>query len=243
MTEQNRTLILGAIEKEIGMLAAALRAQKKYEISGKAACEGLIGYSPVVTAVCGVGGVNTAQMVTACIERFGVTSVVMVGCAGTYRDSGLSIGDVAVATEETYGHLGVLTRDEWQPFDATGLSLLPGGKAVQNNVFPLDRELCDRWLKAAQKAGNAAAGRFLTVDAVSGDDWTAEQRFGQFRALVENMEGAAAAHVCALYSIPFQEIRGVSNRAGDRDKRRWELDIAANAAQKAVLGAHEEGVW
>jgi futalosine hydrolase len=81
------------------------------------------------------------------------------------------------------------------------------------------------------------------VDAVSGDDWTANQRFGQFKALVENMEGVAAAHVCTLYGVPFQEIRGVSNRAGDRDKRRWDLDRAVTVAQEAVLKAHEEDVW
>jgi futalosine hydrolase len=241
--DRNRTLILGAVEQEIGLLAAAFKVHQTHEITGKTAREGLCGTSPAVLAVCGIGAVNAAQVVTACIERFGISSVIMVGCAGAYRGGGLSVGDVAVAAEEVYGHLGVLVKDGWQPLDATGLNLLPEGKTVQNNVFPLDRELCGRWLEAAQKTAFAKTGRFLTVDAVSGDDWTAKQRFGQFRAVVENMEGAAAAHVCALYGIPFQEIRGVSNRAGDRDKKRWDLDRAVTASQQAVLKAHEENVW
>jgi futalosine hydrolase len=48
------------------------------------------------------------------------------------------------------------------------------------------------------------------------------------------MEGAAAAHVCALYRLPFLEVRGISNLVEDRDRERWRIPLAAGAAQQAV---------
>jgi futalosine hydrolase len=48
------------------------------------------------------------------------------------------------------------------------------------------------------------------------------------------MEGAALAHVCALYGVPFLELRAVSNTVEDRDLSTWRIREAAEAAQRAV---------
>ena len=48
------------------------------------------------------------------------------------------------------------------------------------------------------------------------------------------MEGAAAAHLCMLYGVPFLELRGISNRVEDRRRETWDLDLAANRAQQAA---------
>ena len=74
---------------------------------------------------------------------------------------------------------------------------------------------------------------------MSGDIETARRRGLLFDALVENMEGAGAAHVCALYNIPFAEVRGVSNMAGVRDKNDWRFEEgrpkgARGCAQRAA---------
>jgi futalosine hydrolase len=57
----------------------------------------------------------------------------------------------------------------------------------------------------------------------------------RFNAICENMEGAAAAHVCAMYGIPMVEIRGISNIAGNRDRKKWDLKLAAENCQRVVL--------
>ena len=49
------------------------------------------------------------------------------------------------------------------------------------------------------------------------------------------MEGAAVAHVCAMYKIPVIEMRGVSNIVEDRDRSKWDLALAAENCQKAVI--------
>jgi futalosine hydrolase len=49
------------------------------------------------------------------------------------------------------------------------------------------------------------------------------------------MEGAAVAQVCLRYQVVFLELRGLSNWAGDRNKKRWQLERALDNCQKAVL--------
>jgi futalosine hydrolase len=49
------------------------------------------------------------------------------------------------------------------------------------------------------------------------------------------MEGAAAAQVCLRYRVPFLEIRGLSNWAGNRNKRSWRLKEALDNCQRAML--------
>ena len=49
------------------------------------------------------------------------------------------------------------------------------------------------------------------------------------------MEGAAIAQVCTIYKIPMLEIRGISNKVGERDKRKWDLGLASENCQKLLL--------
>ena len=69
----------------------------------------------------------------------------------------------------------------------------------------------------------------------SGDVETAEKRFQTHGALAENMEGSAIAQVCFLFDVPFLECRGISNIAGIRDKKHWDLDLAVDRSH-AVIG-------
>src|SRR5680860_1310917 len=54
----------------------------------------------------------------------------------------------------------------------------------------------------------------------------------------------SAAHVCAIYEVPFLEIRGVSNLVVDRERESWDVKGAAErAAQAAALvGSHLDEV-
>ena len=52
---------------------------------------------------------------------------------------------------------------------------------------------------------------------------------------VENMEGAAVAHVAAIHGVPAGELRGISNMVTDRDTKSWRVKDAAVAAQEALL--------
>lgn len=77
--------------------------------------------------------------------------------------------------------------------------------------------------------------RFITVNTCSGTDAEACERERRTGGSVESMEGAAIAHVATLYGIPAGEIRGISNRAGHRDRAAWKVKESAAAAQEALL--------
>jgi futalosine hydrolase len=57
----------------------------------------------------------------------------------------------------------------------------------------------------------------------------------RWEAVAESMEGAAAAHVCALYGVPFLELRGISNMVVDRDRGSWKVEAAVSVAGEAAL--------
>jgi futalosine hydrolase len=78
-------------------------------------------------------------------------------------------------------------------------------------------------------------GPSLTVGMVSGDAEVAHARFSRYEAFAENMEGSAVAQTCFRFDVPVMECRGISNMAGDRDKKNWELGKAMFHCRSIVL--------
>jgi futalosine hydrolase len=83
--------------------------------------------------------------------------------------------------------------------------------------------------------GKVTYGRILTVAGVSANEDHAGARALVFNAVAENMEGYALALAGNRFGIPTAEIRGISNRAGDRDKSHWDFKKALVPSQKVIL--------
>ena len=201
--------------------------------------EGNLGTRRVILIETGIGAVNTAQALTAALETGPPDFVLQVGVGGAYAGSQLDVGDLAVATEENDGELGVLAPDGWLPADAIGIPIL---SKIRNhyNTFPLDtvlaREAVTRILNTTWADGTPAvrSGPFVTVQQCSGTAARGTELAARFNAICENMEGAAAAHLCTLYEVPFIEMRGISNLVEDRNPGAWKLPLAARNAQAAA---------
>jgi futalosine hydrolase len=137
-----------------------------------------------------------------------------------------------------YGDLGVLTPEGWHPADVIGIPVVPPaspGEVPRYNRFPLDPALVARALALLRDLPfEVRPGPFLTLSQVTGVRALGDALHRRTGALCESMEGAAAAHVCALYRLPFLEVRGISNLVEDRDRERWRIPLAAGAAQQAV---------
>ncbi len=241
---QSRALIIAATAGEIRLIGEALN--DPIAPGADSAGAGTLHGQRCRLLVTGMAPVNAAHALTREIERHGRPSVVIqVGIGGAYVQSGVTVGAVALATEEVYGDVGVITPDGWLSAEGIGIPLVPGapttggvdGEVVADsrpprfNHFPLDTALAAR---AASVCG-ARAGRFLTLSQVTGVRAVADGLYARFGAICESMEGAAAAHVCALYDLPFLEVRGISNLVEDRDRAKWRIADAARAAQEAVL--------
>jgi futalosine hydrolase len=190
---------------------------------------------PVV--VTGIGPVNAAHALTSYLATHQKPSlVIQTGIAGAYVPAGIPVGSVVLADTEIYGDLGVQTVQGWKPMEAVGIPVVAAknGQPARFNYFPLDATLVAR---ASGVGGSliTRTGPFLTLAAVTGVRTLGDELYVRFGAICESMEGAAAAHVCALHDVPFLEVRGISNLVEDRDRSTWRITEAAEAAQAVAL--------
>jgi futalosine hydrolase len=170
----------------------------------------------------GVGPVNAAHAVTLAVAGARPKAIVVCGIGGAYPDSGLAIGDVASAESECYGDLGATSPGGFLDMQAIGFPIIEGPPPIYNvlpmQLFPSTRRV-----------------RFVTMSSCTGVSADARTIAARTGGAVENMEGAAVAHVAALHGIPVGEIRGISNMVTDRDTKAWRVKEAATAAQEALL--------
>lgn len=219
------------MEAEADPVRRRLVGAERVEIGRKPGWTGRLDDVPVVLLAAGMGKVNAAQGTTALLERGGVRGVLGFGVAGAYPGSGLETGEVALATRAVYGDEGVQTPAGWISTEGIGIPLHRAGGVSVFNELELDPE---RVAAAARALPGARVGPFVTVSCCSGTLRRGEELAARHGALCETMEGAACAHVAAIYGVPYLEVRGVSNLVEDRDLSRWRLAGATEAAASAV---------
>lgn len=171
----------------------------------------------------GVGAVNAAHAITLAIANEKPRAILLCGIGGAYPSSGLAIGDVVCAEIEIYGDLGAQSPEGFLDMRALGFP------TVATSSPPLFNELSLQLFPADRRV------RFVTVSMCTGTHAVAHALESRTGGAVENMEGAAVAHVAHLHGIPVGELRGISNIVTNRDKRTWKLADASDAAQRALL--------
>ena len=182
-----------------------------------------LGAQDDAAVVCtGVGPVNAAHGVTLAITRQRPDAILVCGVGGAYPGSGLTVGDVVCADVECYGDLGAQSPGGFLDMRALGFPVIAGPPAIYNDlpmqVFPIQRRV-----------------KFVTVSTCTGTEAVSQALEARTGGAVENMEGAAVAHVAALHGIPVGELRGISNLVTNRDITAWRLKDAALAVQEALL--------
>lgn len=237
-------LIIAAVAEELTDLRERLghssidRKVEKPIISGRLAGQsvGLLETGP--------GQINTARALTATIEAEKPALVIQTGCAGVFDVTGLSLGDIGIASEEIDVQLGVEVQGEETIVSPLPFIILKKGMTQIRNTYPMEPDLVENTHLVLKETFAAvgikvAAGPFITVSTITSSDLRAKKYHREYGALMENMEGAAAAHICIHYGIPFLEIRSASNRVGQRDKKNWNLPLAFGQASRAVYAAIE----
>lgn len=170
----------------------------------------------------GVGPVNAAHAATVAILEERPEAIVVCGVGGAYPSSGLQLGEAVCATSEAYGDLGAQSPSGFLDMKALGFPVVSAPTVLFNElpmqIFPVERRV-----------------RFVTVSTCTGTEATAREIELRTAGAVENMEGAAVAHVAHLHGIPVGEVRGISNVVTNRDTKSWRLKDAAAAAEHALL--------
>lgn len=237
--------ILSSMPFESERVLAVIKKVRTVKVAGKTIYRGQLSGHDVLLLNSGLGKVNAAHSATCLIENYPVKCVINIGVGGSYPGSGLNIGDVAIALKEIYGDEGVITSKGWGSLKKIGIPLVLDGKKKYFNEFLLDKELFKKIKDRIppnpplKKGGWGdfliKSGPFITVSAATGTLKRAIELEKRFDAICENMEGAAIAQICTIYKIPMLEIRGISNMAGERDKRKWDLGIASENCQELLL--------
>ncbi len=237
--------LLAATAGEAETLVRALEGAEEFEVATKRWWSGILSHPSrqveAAVIVTGYDKVNAAHALTCLLMACSPSLVLQVGAAGAYPGAGLAVGDLVLATEEVYADTGVEGPDGWLSTEAIGLPLAQVRGTDYWNVFPSDPGLVEA---AARVVGSVAwteprprvvTGRCLTSSLVTGATAAGERLAQRWGAVAESMEGAAAAHVCALHGAPFLEVRGISNLVVDRDRSSWDLAGASARAATAAI--------
>lgn len=226
-----RVLIVAATDGELAPLEALLSSAVPARHDGGIPLRtGRLGEVPVAVASLGVGKVNTAWGLAALARPAPPHAVVQIGIGGAYAGAFLPVGSVACAAEEHDLDAGLRSVDGDRGMEALGFDLAPWAQPRRADRFPTDRALT----AALARACGTAPQPFATSDGVSGDLDVAERRAERSGASVESMEGAAAAQVCLRMGLPFAEVRGISNVAGQREAQTWRAAPALQRCADAV---------
>jgi len=238
--QSNYILIIGAVEEELSGLRQKLNNPVDSTSGHRRITSGDLYGRPVKLLVTGPGMVNTAQALTAALERHRPRLIIQTGCAGAFQEAGLHIGDVAVATEEIDIHTGLESVSTPGSVDDLPFILFKTGTGEFKNRFPINGGLAGRAFDILQSGFEGSdfqihKGPFITVSTITATDARAATLFEKFRPCMEGMEGAATAQIAALYDIPFLEIRAAANFVGDRDRDAWDLDLAFKNLTLTIL--------
>ena len=209
--------IIGAMEQEVELLRSLIRDAKTECAGNFEFSSGLLDEKEVVLLRCGIGKVNAAVGCALLVERYHPAFVLNTGSAGGVNPEGhnpLSYGDVVIS-------LGLVQHD----VDATAFNYKPGQIPGMPPVFQADEglaTLAERAIDALKAertlpaSFNYTRGLIASGDAFmhdSGRIAEVARRFPGLRAL--EMESAAVAQVCCLFSVPFLVIRALSDIAGE----------------------------
>ncbi len=240
--------IVAAVEKEVSLLINFLKNIKTLSLGKRQFYQGRFFKQEVVIATTGIGAVNAAYTLTLLAEYLSLDFVLATGCAGAFPQTGLNIGDIAVATSEIWAEAGAYTDTGWHSLEKINLPLYQKHKTLFYNVFEVPKkvkEISSLIFNFLPKGVGYKKGPFLTVSATTGSQerlYTLKRHFPE--AICENMEGAAVAQICTIYDLPWFECRGISNLLGEYDKSKWNIDLAAKHSQLMLLNLIKEpALW
>jgi futalosine hydrolase len=168
--------------------------------------------------ITGVGLVPATYALTKAVVSNPWDLVLQAGIAGTLHHS-INLGEVVQVKTDTIGETGVIENGTFQSLFKMQL-IGPDEKPWQQQklVNPYDELFLDT---------------LPVVDSVSINEITTDANrinyyLQSLGATVESMEGAALHYVCLMESVPFLQLRSISNHVGERNKAKWNLTGAVS---------------
>jgi adenosylhomocysteine nucleosidase len=231
--------IIGAMEEEVEILKGEITDAKKESVACFKFICGKLSGKDVVLLQCGIGKVQAAVGCAILINKYSPSVVINSGCAGGINPAGcipINFGDAVISSGLVYHDFDI--RDF-----GYALGQVPGQddaiflvdkniiNAAENSVAELLAE------GALPKGFNAVAGLICSGDVFMSDSKRVIELAKIFPGLrAVEMEGAAIAHTCTLFNIPFIVLRCLSDIAGEESPMKFDefLPIAAKNSSSIV---------
>ncbi len=171
--------------------------------------------------LCGFGLVAAAARTVQLIAERRPTRVILVGIAGALAAeaevgsaiefASVAVDGIGVGDGESFANAASMGWPHWQTPDSSlsigdRIDLREGGGAVLLSVCA-----------ASADAKHAARRRHVYHDAIA-----------------EDMEGFGVAMACKLMNVPLRIVRGISNIAGNRELKTWQIDSSLEQAAGLV---------
>lgn len=229
--------IIGAMEPEVAILKAKLQQVEITKHAGFTFFSGMMNNEPVVIVQSGIGKVAAALATAILIDKFQPDYIVNTGSAGGFESS-LSVGDIVISDEVRYHDVDVT---------AFGYEIgqLPGNPAAyipHPLLISAAKEgieyLNEKTLQAGSQHIKSFIGLITTGDTfMTKDDDIAKAKANFPTMAAVEMEGAAIAHTCHQFNVPFVIIRSLSDIAGKESPTSFDeyIEMASINSSQLVI--------
>jgi len=236
-----RLAIVCAMQAELHELQASLQDPGTERHASRDVHLGVIAGQPVVLALSGIGKVAAAATTCLLLDRFEARALLFTGVAGGLG-SGVGVGDVVIASELLQHDMDASPLFPRYEVPLTGRSRFACdaamGAALGEAAVPALAALAPRLRAFGIEQPRVHGGLIISGDRFVASAAQAERLKSDLPdALAVEMEGAAAAQVCADFGVPCAVLRTVSDRADDQahvDFLRF-IDEVASALTRSVV--------
>lgn len=155
--------------------------------------------------ISGVGMINACFGLTKYLQEKTPDIIINIGIAGAFKKEYI-LGDVLEVSQDCFSEIGVQNRDSFLNMSDIGFDV--------DTTFQYSPQT------------NLVQARGITVNTVHGKNEAIKEVVKRLNPDLESMEGAAFMMVCQKFNIRFIQIRSVSNYVEERNKEKWNLDLA-----------------
>ena len=151
--------------------------------------------------------------------------VIQAGIGGSFEEE--KIGGVYAIQSDLLGDCGVYEFGSWKSLFDMGL-VAADQPPYQLGALPNPHD-------SLLSLSGLEQLRAISVNEITTSPEKINIYRKQFDPAIESMEGAALHYVCLQENMPFLQVRAVSNRVGERDKRKWQMKKSIDVLNEIII--------
>jgi len=180
----------------------------------------------VIFHTSGVGIPASLFSISRAIEQEKPSLIIQAGIAGCF-DIYENVNQTFVIKNDVFADIGVEENGAWQDLFDLGF--------IEKNTFPYTfNKLDNPWLQDYNLLKLPAVAA-ITINEITTRMERRNQFIKKYNPFLESMEGASLHYACLMNSVPFLQMRTISNMVGERDKKNWQLKSAIELLNDTLI--------